>query len=96
MNRLPACLLIVTAEVDERLPRRGAWPSLRHRGPVFRTGRRTATHTKSRLWTTVYELSGPQAGETAEFTAMCGWARLATHVRSETRVVMARDIGILG
>lgn len=42
-----------------------------------------------RIYTTVYELSGPEAVDSPEFAAMRGWDRFAPHVRSETRVVVA-------
>jgi hypothetical protein len=59
-------------------------------GIVSRTNRGIADRTRQRLYTTVYELAGPEAVETAEFTAMRGWAQFAPHVRSETRVILAR------
>ena len=59
-------------------------------GIVSRTNRGLADRTRQRLYTTVYELAGPEAVETAEFTAMRGWAQFAPHVRSETRVILAR------
>lgn len=109
MSQLPACLLIVTAEVDEaveadwnhwydtvHLPDALACPGvLRGRRyvsetPISRTDLGTASRSTTRLYTTVYELAGPEAVATAEFTAMRGWARFAPHVRSETRVVTAR------
>ena len=42
-----------------------------------------------KLYTTVYELNGPEAVRTPEFLKMRGWAHLAPHVRSQTRVVTA-------
>lgn len=59
-------------------------------GVVSRTERGTAMRTQRRVYTTVYELSGPETVETAEFAAMRGWAQFAPHVRSETRVIVAR------
>ena len=56
-------------------------------GVVSQTDRGTVTRTPRRLYTTVYELSGPGAVATTEFTAMRGWAQFAPHVRSETRVI---------
>ncbi|MEQ9643458.1 MAG: DUF4286 family protein [Alphaproteobacteria bacterium] len=44
---------------------------------------------EARLYTTVYELAGPEAVETPEFAAMRGWAEFTPNVRSETRVVAA-------
>jgi hypothetical protein len=43
---------------------------------------------KTVLYTTVYELSGPEAVTTPEFTTMRGWAAFTPHVRSQTRVVV--------
>ena len=115
MTQLPACLLIVTAEVDEaveadwnhwydtvHLPDALACPGVLSgrryvtAGTVSRTDRGTATRTAQRLYTTVYELAGPEAVATPEFAAMRGWARFAPHVRSETRVVTAVPPAILG
>jgi hypothetical protein len=44
---------------------------------------------KTVLYTTVYELSGPEAVTTPEFTAMRGWEAFTPHVRSQTRVVVS-------
>jgi hypothetical protein len=58
-------------------------------GMVSESNRGTATRTHHHVYTTVYELSGPEAIETTEFAAMRGWARFSPHVRSETRVIAA-------
>ena len=58
-------------------------------GVVSRTDRGAVSRTPRRIYTTVYELSGPEAVATPEFTAMRGWAQFAPHVRSETRVIGA-------
>lgn len=41
------------------------------------------------VYTTIYELAGPEAAATPEFQAMRGWYEFAAHVRSETKVVVA-------
>ena len=43
----------------------------------------------ARVYTTIYELAGPEAVETPEFNAMRGWYQFAPHVRATTRVVAA-------
>ena len=42
----------------------------------------------AKLYTTVYELAGPEAVESKEFLAMRGWAHFTPHVRSQTRVLV--------
>jgi hypothetical protein len=56
---------------------------------VSESNRGTTARVQRRVYTTVYELSGPEAIETKEFAAMRGWARFAPHVQSETRVITA-------
>jgi len=101
MSQLPTCLLIVTAEVDEEVEAAwNTWYDTVHLPdalacPGVLSGRRYTTdgiadRTRQRLYTTVYELAGPEAVETPEFTAMRGWAQFAPHIRSETRVITAR------
>ena len=58
-------------------------------GEIAESDRGQSRRTKSRLYTTVYELDSPAAVQTREFTAMRGWARFAPNVRSQTRVVVA-------
>ncbi len=58
-------------------------------GSVSESNRGNGSQTRRRIYTTVYELSGPGAIETKEFAAMRGWAHFAPHVRSETRVIAA-------
>ena len=41
-----------------------------------------------RIYTTVYELDGPEATATPEFQAMRGWYQFAPHVRSRTQVIV--------
>ncbi len=44
---------------------------------------------ESRVYTTIYELAGPEAVETPEFAAMRGWYEFGPNVVSQTRVVVA-------
>jgi hypothetical protein len=57
-------------------------------GEVSESDRGQGRRTKTKLYTTVYELASPAAVETREFNAMRGWDRFAPHVRSQTRVVV--------
>jgi hypothetical protein len=57
-------------------------------GEISESDRGPAKRTRTRLYTTVYELDSPAAVDTAEFKAMRGWDRFAPHVRSQTRVVV--------
>ena len=41
-----------------------------------------------RIYTTIYELDGPEATATPEFQAMRGWYQFAPHVRSRTQTVV--------
>ena len=41
-----------------------------------------------RIYTTMYELDGPEAVATQEFRAMRGWYQFAPHVRSRTQVIV--------
>jgi hypothetical protein len=50
-------------------------------------GQRNMSNT--RVYTTIYEITGPAVVNTSEFLAMRGWHQFATHVRSRTQVVMA-------
>jgi hypothetical protein len=44
----------------------------------------------ARTYTTIYELSGPEALETPEFKAMRGWYQFAVGIKATTRVMAAR------
>jgi hypothetical protein len=57
-------------------------------GEVSESDRGQGRRTRTKLYTTVYELDSPAAVETKEFKAMRGWSRFAPHVRSQTRVVV--------
>lgn len=59
-------------------------------GPISESDRGQRRAADKRLYTTVYELESPAAVSTPEFTAMRGWDSFAPHVRSQTRVVVAR------
>jgi hypothetical protein len=41
-----------------------------------------------RIYTTVYELDGPEATATPEFQAMRGWYQFAPHIRSRTQTIV--------
>jgi hypothetical protein len=56
-------------------------------GEIAESQRGQGRRTRTRLYTTVYELDSSAAVETKEFNAMRGWGRFAPHVRSQTRVV---------
>lgn len=58
-------------------------------GTVGENDRGNRTASPARLYTTIYELSGPEAVETEAFLAMRGWAQFTPHVRSQTRVIHA-------
>ena len=56
-------------------------------GPLSETLRGERRQRTTRIYTTVYELDGPQAVETPEFQAMRGWYQFAPRVRSRTQVI---------
>ena len=58
-------------------------------GPIGENDRGSRTKSSARLYTTIYELAGPEAVETEAFMAMRGWGKFTPHVRSQTRVVVA-------
>jgi hypothetical protein len=60
-------------------------------GPLSETIRGERRQLATRIYTTVYELDGPQAVETPEFRAMRGWYQFAPQVRSRTQVVQTLD-----
>lgn len=107
MADFPACLLIVTVEVDADIE--GEWnrwydavhlpdalkcPGVRRgrryvsAGPVSETTRGQTTRAAARIYTTIYELDGPEATATPEFQAMRGWHQFAPHVRSRTLTIV--------
>ncbi len=58
-------------------------------GTVGENDRGNRTQSSARLYTTIYELSGPEAVTTEAFLAMRGWDRFTPHVRSQTRVIVS-------
>jgi hypothetical protein len=61
----------------------------RSRGDVGTSGRGTRTTSADPVYTTIYEITGPDAVKTPEFQAMRGWYQFTPHVRSRTQVVEA-------
>ncbi len=45
-----------------------------------------ASTSSAKVYTTVYELDGPEALQTPEFTAMRGWAEFSDRIKSRTQV----------
>ncbi len=107
---LPACLLIVEAEIDAtvedawntwydevHVPDALACPGVvagrryRATGDAAVTDHGQRATRATRAYVTVYELAGPEALETPEFTAMRGWAEFADAITATTRVFVARD-----
>jgi hypothetical protein len=43
----------------------------------------------AKVYTTIYEIDGPEIMETPAFTAMRGWHHFADRIRATTRVVRA-------
>ena len=58
-------------------------------GETRQSNRGTSTGSAAKIYTTIYELSGPEAVNTPEFHKMRGWYQFAPHVRAQTRVVAA-------
>jgi hypothetical protein len=56
-------------------------------GEASRSDRGSSSRTAAKVYTTVYELAGPEAATTPEFQKMRGWYQFAPHVRATTRVV---------
>lgn len=56
-------------------------------GEIAENDRGVRTAAARRVYTTIYELAGPEAVNSAEFQQMRGWAQFTPHVRSSTRVV---------
>lgn len=105
MSDFPACLMIVTAEIDAEVEAEwNAWydevhlPEALACPGVIRGTRYLAARDASltehgergtdaaRIYTTVYELSGPEAMETPEFRAMRGWYQFTGRIRARTQV----------
>ena len=47
----------------------------------------------AKVYTTVYELDGPEALETPEFQAMRGWYQFADRIKARTQVFRRRPAG---
>lgn len=58
-------------------------------GETRQSDRGVAGRSAARVYTTIYELAGPEAMQTPEFHKMRGWYQFAQHVRATTRVVKA-------
>ena len=58
-------------------------------GEVGSTERGQRNVSNSRVYTTIYEIAGPDVVNTKEFQAMRGWYQFAPHVHSRTHVVAA-------
>lgn len=69
-------------------------PGVRHgrryvsRGEVSVTADGRTERIAQRIYTTIYELDGPDATTTPEFRAMRGWYQFAPHVRSRTQTIV--------
>ena len=59
-------------------------------GDAALTDKGTRTLSSAVSYTTIYELEGPEALETAEFKAMRGWDRFTAHITSKTQVYRHR------
>ncbi len=58
------------------------------RGEISETTAGRTEKVARRVYTTVYELEGPDATATPEFQAMRGWYQFAPHVRSRTQTIV--------
>jgi len=59
------------------------------RGEISETTAGRTEKVARRVYTTIYELDGPDATATPEFQAMRGWYQFAPHVRSRTQTIVA-------
>ena len=57
-------------------------------GDVSETADGRTERAARRIYTTIYELDGPDATTTPEFQAMRGWHQFAPHVRSRTQTIV--------
>ncbi len=108
MTELPACLFIVTVEVDAEieaewnrwydevhLPDVLACPGVLRGRRYVSAGDATAWDRSerrspaNRIYTTVYELTGPEAVRTPELQAIRGWHQFAPRVVSRSQVFMS-------
>ena len=58
-------------------------------GETRQSDRGVSSRSPARVYTTIYEISGPEVVTTPEFQKMRGWYQFAPHVRATTRVVAA-------
>ncbi|MSP30021.1 MAG: DUF4286 family protein [Acetobacteraceae bacterium] len=58
-------------------------------GETRHSERDTSRGSAGQVYTTIYEISGPEAVQTPEFQKMRGWYQFAPHVRATTRVMVA-------
>jgi hypothetical protein len=79
---------------DVHLPDALACPGVRtgrryvSSGEISESNRGQGKRSRTKLYTTVYELDSPAAVETKEFKAMRGWSRFSPQIRSQTQVVV--------
>jgi hypothetical protein len=57
-------------------------------GEISESSRGQTARTATRIYTTIYELDGPEATATPQFQAMRGWHQFAPHVRSRTQTIL--------
>ncbi len=59
-------------------------------GDLSLTDHGKPTLSAARVYTTIYELTGPEALETPEFRAMRGWYQFGERIRARTQVFRRR------
>jgi hypothetical protein len=57
-------------------------------GDISETANGRTERVARRIYTTIYELDGPEATSTPEFQAMRGWYQFSLHVRSRTQTIV--------
>ena len=57
-------------------------------GQVSETTAGKTERIEKRIYTTIYELDGPEVTATPEFQAMRGWYQFAPHIRSRTQTIV--------
>ena len=57
-------------------------------GEISETTLGKTERTMRRIYTTIYELDGPNVTSTPEFQAMRGWYQFASYVRSRTQTIV--------
>ena len=57
-------------------------------GDISETANGRTERAARRIYTTIYELDGPEATTTPECQAMRGWYPVAPHVRSRTQTIV--------